>query len=106
MSLLKETKLVYNGLIEVPDIEIEYRGFHIVPKLDFEGVPHEGVANTYRKGYLIVIDYVNIMPSDTWATSVIEAKAMIDAYSEADGNAEMFWKILRVKEGKCDYEEV
>ena len=102
---MKEAKMIHNGLVNVPDIDLEYRDFHIVPKLDFDGMPYQNV-NTYRKGYVIVKDYVNIMPGATWATSVIEAKAMIDAYIEADGNAEMFWKIFRVKEGKCDYLKV
>ena len=103
--MAKEAELVHNGLVNVPQIDIEYRDFHIVPKLDFGSTPYQNV-NTYRKGYVIVKDGVNVMPGATWATSVIEAKVMIDVYIEADGNGEMFWKILRVKQGMCDYEKV
>lgn len=103
--MTKKAELVHNGIINVPNIDIEYRGFHIRPKLDFGRTPYQNV-NTYRKGYVVVKGNVNVMAGGTWATSVIEAKAMIDAHIEADGNGEMFWKILRVKQGMSDYEEV
>lgn len=101
----KKAEKVSNGLVMVPKIDIEYRGFHIEAKRDFGNQPFSNV-NTYRKGYVVVKNGANIMPGGTWASSIIEAKVMIDTYLEADGNAQLFWDILRRKQGLGEYEEV
>jgi hypothetical protein len=101
----KKVEFVHNGLVNVPDIKIDYRGFTIQPKRDFGSYPYSNV-NTYRKGYVAVKDNLNYMPGATWASSVIEAKAMIDSYIEADGNGQKFWEIHREKQGLGEFEEV
>lgn len=102
----KEAEYVFNGLINVPNIDIEYRGYHIVPKRDFGGYPFSSNGNTYRRGYVVVQGCVNVMPGATWSSSVIEAKAMIDSYIEADGDNQLFWEIHRKKQGRDEYQEV
>lgn len=101
----KKVEHVSNGLVNVPNIDIEYKGFHIMPKRDFGGYPYSNV-NTIRKGYVVVKDGCNVMPGATWAHSVIEAKEMIESYIEAEGNGDLFWKIHREKQGLGEYEEV
>lgn len=101
----KKVERISNGLVNVPDIKIEYRGFIIQPKRDFGGYPYSNV-NTIRKGYVAVRDGLNYMPGATWAGSVIEAKAMIDSYIEADGDGQKFWEIHREKQGLAEFEEV
>lgn len=102
---MKKPEYVFNGLVNVPNINIEYRGFHIIPKRDFGGYPYSNV-NVYKKGYVIVKGGCNVMAGATWADSVIVAKAMIDSHIEADGNAELFWKIHRAKQGLDEWSEV
>lgn len=104
-EIRKKPEFVSNGLVNVPDINIEYKGFNIIPKRDFGKYPYSNV-NTYRKGYVIVKDGVNVMAGGAWATSVIQAKSMIDSHIEANGNAELFWKIHRSKQGLDEWEEV
>lgn len=101
----KKVEWVFNGIVNVPDIDIEYRGFHIRPKRDFGGYPYANV-NTYKKGYVVVKDGMNAMPGATWSFSVIEAKVMIDSFIEAGGDAKVFWEITREKQGLAEYEEV
>lgn len=101
----KKVEYVNNGLVNVPDIDIEYRGFRIRPKLDFGSTPYLNV-NTYKKGYVVVQDGINPMPGATWSTSVLEAKVMIDVYIEADGDGDTFWKMMREKQGRAEYEDV
>lgn len=101
----KKAETVSNGLVNVPNIDIEYRGFHIKPKRDFGSYPHQNV-NTYCKGYVVVQNGCNVIAGGAWASSVIEAKALIDSHIEADGDAELFWKIHREKQGLAEYVEV
>lgn len=102
---MKKAEMVFNGLVNVPNINIEYRGFNIVPKRDFGSYPYSNV-NTYRKGYVVVKNGVNVIAGASWASSVIEAKAMIDSHIKADGDGDLFWKIHRAKQGRDEYEEV
>lgn len=102
----KKAEKVHNGLVNVPNIDIEYRGFHIIAKRDFGRYAHHNV-NTYRKGYVITNDNgCNVMPGAAWAASVIEAKVMVDTLIEAEGDGALFWEILRAKQGRDEYEEV
>ena len=102
---MKEAEKVHNGLVNVPNIDIEYKGYHIKPKLDFGGYAHKNV-NTYYKGYVVVKDGYNAMPGATWSPSVIGAKVMIDTFIEADGDGDVFWKLHRSKQGLDEYKEV
>lgn len=105
INMPKKATMRFNGLAMVPDIDIEYRGFNIKAKMDFGNSPYKNV-NTYRKGYVVVKDGVNAMPGAIWATSIVEAKSMIDSFIEADGSSAMFWVIQGEKQGKNEYEEV
>jgi hypothetical protein len=105
LDMKKVPEYVSNGLVNVPDIDIEYRGFHIKAKRDFGSYPYSNV-NTYKKGYVVVKDGCNPMPGATWATSVIGARVMIDSYIEAEGDARLFWEIHRAKQGLDEYTEV
>lgn len=102
----KAVEYVHNGMINVPSISIEYRGFTIKPKLDMGSTPWSSNGNTIRKGYVVVRDGYNPMPGGAWAQSVIEAKVMIDTFIEAEENAEKFWMLLREKQGLAEYQDV
>lgn len=102
----KKAEMVSNGLMLVPDVVIEYRGFNIVPKRDFWIQPFQNCGGTYKKGYVITDGFCNIMPAATWAHSIIEAKAMIDVFIEADSNSDKFWELLRGRQGLAEWEEV
>lgn len=104
-NMAKKVETVSNGLVQVPNIDIEYRGYHIVPKRDFGSTPWQNV-NTYRKGYVVTDGFVNVLPAATWSSSVIEAKAMIDSYIDSNGDSDLFWKLLREKQGRDIYQEV
>jgi hypothetical protein len=101
----KRAEKVFNGICNVPNIDIEYKGFHIIPKRDFGKYPYMNV-NTYRKGYVIVQNNVNVMAGATWTSSIVEAKVLIDSHIEANGDSDLFWKIQRSKQGLDEYEEV
>lgn len=101
----KEAELVYNGIVNVPNILIEYKGFEIRQKLDFGGYPYQNV-NTYKKGYVVVQDHTNVLAGGTWSKSIIEAKVAIDCHIEAKGDSFLFWKLLNEHQGLGEWEEV
>lgn len=96
-----------------------YRGFRIVPKLDFGGRPFLIDGEYVSSGFVVVgpstlegIEYVtgNVMPGATWATTVDRARALVDDYFTAGLNAidhkdspEMraavakFWELVRAR---------
>lgn len=84
---------VFNGLINVPDIHVEYQGFTIQPKRDFGGVPYHDAGNVYQRGFIVTKDHMQVMPGGAWFTSVIEARAAIDILLEA--GPEQFWEVWR-----------
>jgi hypothetical protein len=102
----KKPEYVSNGLINVPNITVEYRGYKIVPKRDFGNQPYLVNGCVYKKGYVITDLVCNIMPGATWSHSVIEAKAMIDTLHESIETGKDFWELHRVKQGLMEWEEV
>lgn len=96
----------YNGMINVPDIMIEYQGYIIQPKLDMGRTSWFSNGNQINRGYVITDGTCNIMPGGTWAHSVLEAKVMIDIYIESAGISEEFWNLLREKQGLAEWEYV
>ncbi len=97
---------VSNGLIMVPDIVIAYRGVEIVPKKDFWIHPYEDCGGICKKGYIVTDGFCNVMPGAAWAKSILEAKSMVDALIEANGDSTQFWALLRERQGLAEWEEV
>ena len=102
----KKAEMVSNGLIKVPDICVIYQGYQITPKRDFGNTPFLSASGECQKGYVICDDYCNVMPGATWAASVLEAKAMIDCWIEANFDNNKFWELLRERQGLAEWEEV
>jgi hypothetical protein len=95
--LVSETKeRRFNGMVELVWKVIHYRGFTIQPKLDMGKIPHLSNANSYRTGWVIVKDGCNAMPGASYATSPLEAKAMIDIWIEVDYDVDKFWKLSKM----------
>ncbi|MGE7828864.1 hypothetical protein [Paenibacillus sp. NPDC093718] len=93
-----EPNYTHNGMIYVPDIELDYRGFVIRAKLDMGDTPWQVNGNCYRKGYVVVKDGCNPIPGSGWFHSIIEAKAGIDIFLEVNGDVDSFhrrWSELR-----------
>jgi hypothetical protein len=88
-------EMVNNGLMLVPKILVEYRGYRIVPKLDFGRRPFLINGVWVSSGYVVTDGMCNVMPGAAWAESVPEAQAMIDAFVEAAGDAQRFWEVMR-----------
>ena len=82
--------MVRNGMISVPNISIEYKGFTIRPKLDMGSTPWLVNGNEYRRGYIVTRNGIQIMPGGAWFTSVIEARFAIDILIEAREMARHF----------------
>lgn len=102
----KKAQMRHNGIMNVPDIEIEYKGFKIKAKLDMGKHAWLSNGNSICRGYIVVKDHCLTMPGGAWAHSVIEAKAMIDILIEAEGDAKRFWSLLREAQGLSEYEYV
>lgn len=85
----------FNGQINVPDKVVEYRRFKIVPKLDFGNSPYLSHGNTTRSGFIILDEQgSHCMPGATWASSYLDARAMIDIWLEAERDATKFWELM------------
>lgn len=102
----KKPEYQSNGIINVPIIQIEYKGFTIKAKLDMGCCPWNSKGNDIRRGYIIVENGCLVMPGGAWSHSVIEAKAMIDIYIEANRDAKIFWELLRQAQGYGEYEDI
>lgn len=102
----KQAAHVFNGMIDVPNISIEYRGYIIQPKLDMGATPWLSNGNSVRRGYIVTKDHAQIMPGGAWFGSVLEAKACIDILISAGGNGKRFWELLYEADGRAEYEEV
>lgn len=84
----------FNGMLSVQWRQIHYRGFTIQPKLDMGRSPHVSNGNMYQTEWVVVRNGRNAMPGAVYATSPINAKAMIDTFIEADEDPNKFWKLL------------
>lgn len=102
----KKPEYSSNGLINVPNIQIAYKGFTIQAKLDMGAYPWQSKGNDIRRGYIVVENGCLAMPGGAWSESVIGAKAMIDIYLEAGRDATKFWELLREAQGYGEYEDV
>ena len=102
----KTPEMRSNGIINVPQIEIKYRGFTIKPKMDMGSTPWMSNGNTIRRGYVVIRDGCLAMPGGSWSGSIIEAKVSIDTFIEAEENGDRFWELLREKQGLAEWSEV
>lgn len=106
MLLKKKPEYVSNGIINVPKILIEYRGYQIKPKLDFGGQSYQGAGYVHSKGYVVTDGCCNVMPGATWSHDIVGAKVMIDTLIEAQETGNKFWDLLREKQGMMEWTEV
>lgn len=102
----KQAEMVHNGMILVPNVFIEYRGFIIRPKLDMGSTPWLVNGNEYRCGYIITQDEIQIMPGAVWFHSVIEARVAIDLFIKANKDSTVFWNLWNEYNGQNEYEIV
>jgi hypothetical protein len=102
----KQAEMVRNGMISVPNISIEYKGFTIRPKLDMGSTPWLVNGNEYRRGYIVTRNDIQIMPGGAWFTSVIEARFAIDILIEAREDGPTFWNLWNEYSGRNEYESV
>ena len=102
----KQAEMVRNGMISVPNISIEYKGFTILPKLDMGSSPWLVNSNEYRRGYIVTRNKVQVMPGAAWFTSIIEARAAIDILIEAREDGPTFWRLWNEYSGLNEYESV
>ena len=49
----QKAEMVRNGMILVPNISVEYKGYAICPKLDMGSVPWQVAGNQYQRGYIV-----------------------------------------------------
>jgi hypothetical protein len=103
----KKPTYVSNGLLNVPDIRIDYNGFVIVPKLDFGGGAFFIKGTKVMRGYIVSNGGItNVMPGATWFQSIIEARVAVDILTSVGGNSQLFWLKLRGLQGLEEYEDV
>ena len=101
----KKANLVSNGMINVPNIAIPYRGYIIRPKLDMGSTPWRCNGNDIRSGYIVVTQAnIQAMPCGAWFNSVIEAKCAVDIL--IDVGADGFHEAYNRLNGMDLYEEV
>lgn len=100
----KQAKMIHNGMICVPDISIEYKGFTIRPKLDMGSTPWLVDGNEYRRGYIVTQNNVQVMPGAVWFHSVIEARTAIDILIEVNKDSTAFWNLWNEYSGCNEYE--
>lgn len=72
-----------------------YRGFHIVPKLDFGTQGFLIKGKWVKSGFVVTDGSCNIMPGATWFQTVLEAKRGIDIFISVKGNADRFWEVIQ-----------
>lgn len=85
----------FNGMINVPDKVVEYRGFKIIPKLDMGSYPHLSHGNSFRCGFIILDEKGDhCMPGATWSSCYLSARASIDLWLEADRDAKKYWELM------------
>lgn len=102
----KQAEMVRNGMISVPNISIEYKGFTIRPKLDMGSSPWSVNGNDYRRGYIVIRNGVQVMPGGAWFHSVLEARVAIDLFVESGEDGPTFWNLWYEYSGRNEYESV
>ncbi len=102
----KQAEMVKNGIIFVPNISIEYRGFTIRPKLDMGSTPWLSNGNYYSRGYIVTQNNVQVMPGCAWFHSIIEARVAVDILIESNRDCSVFWNLLNEYNGLNEYESV
>jgi hypothetical protein len=102
----KKPEFVSNGLINVPDIQIEYKGYIIKAKRDFGSQPYLSAGCVFKKGYVVVKNGALATPGGGWYHSVIEAKIGIDCLIEANGDSVKFYELYDAWLGRDEWEEV
>lgn len=102
----KKAESVSNGMILVPNISIEYKGYTIRPKLDMGSTPWLSNGNDYRRGYIVTRNGVQVMPGAAWFSSVIEARVAVDILIQVDGDGSAFWNLWNEYSGRNEYESV
>lgn len=103
---MKKAEMLRNGMILVPNISIEYKGFTIRPKLDMGSSPLLVDGNEYRRGYIVTRDGLQVMPGGVWFASVVEARFAIDVFVEAGEDGPTFWNLWNEYSGRNEYEAV
>lgn len=88
-----ETKL-HNGLYNVKNRVVNYRGYSIVPKLDFGDHAYRSHANVISTGWIVTKDGCNAMPGATWDASILACRASIDIWIESDFNTNKYWELM------------
>ena len=81
-----------NGIYNVKNRVVTYRGFKIKPKLDFGQYPYRSHGNVISTGW-VVIDQNGCLalPAAAWDSSILEARASIDLWIESGFDAKNFW---------------
>lgn len=102
----QKAEMVRNGMILVPNISVEYKGYAICPKLDMGSVPWQVAGNQYQRGYIVTRNGVQFMPGAAWFTSVIEARVAVDILIESNGDSSAFWNLWNEYSGLNEYESV
>lgn len=83
-----------NGIFNVKNRVVTYRGFTIKPKLDFGSYPHRNHGNVISTGWVVIKDGCLALPGATWSESILSARASIDIWIEANFNAEKYWELM------------
>ena len=74
---------------------MKYRNFEIAPKLDFGKVGHYIGGKYIKTGHVVTDGFCNVLPGATWARTPSQARDLIDAHIESQGDAETFWGIVK-----------
>lgn len=84
-----------NGIYNVKNRVVRYRGFTIEPKLDFGGHPFLTHGNVINTGWVVISeDGCLAMPGASWSASILSARATIDIWIESGFNADKFWELM------------
>ena len=77
-----------------------YRGFQIHLKRDFGRGKGFLIKGRYvKRGYVVTNGTCNVMPGATWAQTIFQARGLIDALIESQGDSNKFWEIVRADKG-------
>lgn len=84
---------------------MEYRGYTIKPKLDFGKYGFYIDGEYVKTGFVVTDGFCNVMPGATWSQTEDGAKVLIDIYITAEGDAEKFWDLVKVRRKREEEEE-